>query len=178
MVMLFVFRMDFIMIRGIPDRKNRYTTGRRENKLETFIVFVKENFSTIVALCGVCGIGLEVAPVDLKPVSWCLKKIGAIMNSELLEKIEVLETEVTGIKKDNDEEKINGIRKDIVSFSLSCQRDEHHTRDEYDRIFERVDDYHKLLEKYKRENGKIDIEVSYINKVYAECLEQHKFFEG
>ena len=166
------------MIRGTQEKKSQYITGRRENELETFIVFIKENFSTIVALCGVCGIGLEVAPVDLKPVSWCLKKIGAIMNSELLEKIEVLETEVAGIKKDNDEEKINGIRKDIVNFSLSCQRDEHHTRDEYDRIFERVDDYHRLLEKYKRENGKIDIEVSYINKVYAECLEQHKFFEG
>lgn len=142
------------------------------------ISFLQENWGGIVSLCGVLGIGLELAPIKIKPISVLLKKAGRIMNSEIISKVDRIEKELHDFKKENDYEKINNIRKEIVDFSLSCQRDEHHTRDEFDRIFERVDEYHSLLKKYSLENGKIDIEVSFINKVYQECLESHKFFEG
>ena len=41
-----------------------------------------------------------------------------------------------------------------------------------------MDMYHNLLDKYGMENGKIDIEVGYINNTYRKCLEENKFFEG
>lgn len=143
-----------------------------------FIKFLQEHLGAIAALCGVFGVGLELAPVKLSPISFVLKKAGHIMNSELIKKVEKIEKEFDEFKKENDHEKINSIRKEIVSFSLACQRDEHHTRDEFDRVFDRIDEYHSLLKKHGLKNGKIDIEVSYINKVYQICLESHKFFEG
>lgn len=146
--------------------------------METIITFIRENWGTIVGCCGVFGIGLEIAPIDIHPVSWVLKRIGTIMNADIMEKVNRMESELKSFREEKDMDKINDIRKEIVDFSLSCQRDEHHTRDEFDRIFERVNTYHDLLKKYGKENGKIDIEVNYINKVYSECLENHKFFEG
>lgn len=146
--------------------------------METIITFIRENWGTIIGCCGVFGIGLEIAPIDIQPVSWLLKRIGSIMNADIIEKVNQMEKELHSFMAEEDMEKINNIRKEIVDFSLSCQRDEHHTRDEFDRIFDRVNTYHDLLKKYKKENGKIDIEVNYINKVYSECLEYHKFFEG
>ena len=146
--------------------------------MEELITFIKANWGSIIGCCGVFGVGLAIAPVEIKPVTWVLKKIGTIMNSDIIEKVNNLENEIHSFRKEEDMEKINNIRKEIVDFSLSCQRTEHHTRDEYDRIFNRVSAYHDLLQRYKMENGKIDIEVSYIKKVYAECLEEHKFFEG
>lgn len=146
--------------------------------MDTLIIFIKENWGVIVGCCGVFGIGLEIAPIDIQPISWILKKIGSVMNSDIIEKVNLMEKELHSFRAEEDMEKINNIRKEIVDFSLSCQRDEHHTRDEFDRIFDRVNTYHDLLKKYKKENGKIDIEVNYINKVYSECLEYHKFFEG
>ena len=143
-----------------------------------FITFLQENLGAIVAIGGVFGIGLEIAPVKLCPISFVLKKIGHIMNAELIRKVDKIESEFEDFKKENDKEKINSIRKEIVSFSLACQRDEHHTRDEFDRVFDRIDEYHALLKKHGLKNGKIDIEVNYINKVYQICLESHKFFEG
>lgn len=144
-----------------------------------FINLVKSNWGTIVTVLGVFGIGIEMVPfVKINPVSWLMHKIGNMLNSELLKEVASLKKEFHDHLKDEDDERINNIRKEIVDFSLSCQREEHHTRDEFDRIFERVQKYHDLLKKYDRENGKIDIEVSYIKKIYASCLEQHKFFEG
>lgn len=146
--------------------------------MEELIAFVKENWGTIVSVCGAAGICIEVIPVKIYPVSWLLKKAGSIMNADMIEEIQKLKKEFNEHLEDYDNDKINDIRKEIVDFSLSCQRDEHHTRDEFDRIFSRITKYHDLLEKRNQENGKIDIEVSYINKVYQTCLEEHKFFEG
>ena len=143
------------------------------------IDLLKANWGSIVAVCGALGIGIELTPfIKLNPISWILKRVGNIMNSELLQEVATLKKEFHEHLQEDDEEKINSIRKEIVDFSLSCQRDEHHTRDEFDRIFERVEKYHDLLKKYNKENGKINIEVNYINKIYMSCLEEHKFFEG
>ena len=143
------------------------------------IGLIKENWGTIVAVLGLFGVGVEMTPfIKINPISWIMSKLGRMLNAELLKEVASLKTEFRDHLREEDEEKINNIRKEIVDFSLSCQRGEHHTRDEFDRIFERVQKYHELLEKYKKENGKIDIEVKYIGKVYTECLEEHKFFEG
>lgn len=144
----------------------------------TIIDFLKDNWGTIAAILGALGIGLEVAPIKINPVSWLLKKIGNMMNADIINELNRFKNEFDTHLKNCDLDKINDIRKEIVDFSLSCQRGEHHTRDEFDRIFSRVGTYHELLDKYKMQNGKIDIEVTYINKVYGECLEEHKFFEG
>lgn len=146
--------------------------------MDTVVLFIKDHWGDILALCGVFGIGLEITPVKFKPISKLLQKAGLIMNSEIIKKVDNIERELYDFKKESDSEKINNIRKEIVDFSLSCQRDEHHTRDEFDRVLGRVDEYHDLLKKYKKENGKIDIEVRFINKIYQECLFEHKFFEG
>jgi hypothetical protein len=143
------------------------------------ISLLKANWGTIVAVLGALGIGIEVTPfIKINPVSWLMRKIGSMLNAELLKEVSSLKKEFHDHLKEEDDEKINNIRKEIVDFSLSCQRGEHHTRDEFDRIFERVQKYHELLEKYDKENGKIDIEVNYIKKIYASCLEEHRFFEG
>ena len=146
--------------------------------IDTIWTYLQDNWGNILALCGVFGVGLEMAPVKLKPISWILQRAGHVMNSELIKKVDNLERDFRNFKKEGDMEKINDIRKEIVDFSLSCQRQEHHTRDEFDRIFDRVDKYHDLLKNYAMENGKIDIEVSYINAVYSECLKENRFFMG
>lgn len=166
------------MIHGIPVRKNQYIIGQKENKVEELIAFVKENWGTIVSICGAAGICIEVIPVKVYPVSWLLKKIGSIMNADLIDEIQKLKKEFNDHLEDYDKEKINEIRKEINDFSLSCQRGEHHTRDEFERIFSRIGEYHDILRKRNQENGKIDIEVAYINKIYQMCLEEHRFFEG
>ena len=146
--------------------------------MDDIITFLRCNIGNIIALCGVFGIGLEIAPVNIRPISWILKKAGNVINEDLIKKVNILDTEFKEFKDDEYMERINSIRKEIVDFSLSCQRKERHTRDEFDRIFKRMDTYHNLLDKYGMENGKIDIEVGYINNTYRKCLEENKFFEG
>ena len=58
-----------------------------------FIKFLQEHLGAIAALCGVFGIGLELAPVKLSPISFVLKKAGHVMNSELIKKVEKIEKE-------------------------------------------------------------------------------------
>lgn len=143
------------------------------------ISLLKANWGTIVAVLGFFGIGIEVTPfIKINPVSWVMCKIGHMLNAELLKEVTSLKKEFHEHLKDEDIKEINSIRKEIVSFSLACQRGEHHTRDEFGRIFSRIDTYHKLIEKHKIKNGQIDIEVKYINQIFLDCEREHKFFEG
>ena len=101
------------------------------------IGLIKENWGTIVAVLGLFGVGVEMTPfIKINPISWIMSKLGRMLNAELLKEVASLKTEFHDHLREEDEEKINNIRKEIVDFSLSCQRGEHHTRDEFDRIFE------------------------------------------
>lgn len=143
------------------------------------ISLIKANWGTIVAVLGVFGIGIEVTPfIKINPVSWIMNKIGHMLNAELLEEVSCLKKEFHDHLRAEDIKEINNIRKEIVNFSLACQRGEHHTRDEFGRVFSRIDEYHKLLERHKKKNGQIDIEVKYINQIFLDCEKEHKFFEG
>lgn len=143
------------------------------------ISIIKENWGTIVAILGLFGIGIEMTPfIKINPISWIMSKIGHMLNAEMLKELSMLKTELHDHLKADDEKEIKRIRKEIIGFALSCQRDERHTRDEFERIFSSVDEYHNLIDKHKMKNGQIDNEVKYINKVYLSCEEEHKFFEG
>ena len=142
------------------------------------IRWVLNNWTTIALVTGVLGIGFEVAPQKIKPISWVIKWMGARMYEPVNKQIEDMKTELKSFRKEYDDGKIDSIRRDIIQFSLSLQRHEKHTRQDYQRIFEQIDKYHDLLDKYGRENGVIDIEQKYIQGIYLECLESDKFFQG
>ena len=94
--------------------------------MDDFITFLRCNIGNIIALCGVFGIGLEIAPVNIRPISWILKKAGNVINEDLIKKVNILDKEFKEFKDDEYMERINSIRKEIVDFSLSCQRKERH----------------------------------------------------
>lgn len=142
------------------------------------VTWINSNWGTILSVCGVLGIGLEISPAKVRPISAILKFIAEALYSPVDKKIDALQTEFRTFVKDYDMGKIRNLRAEIIGFSISCQRDEQHTQEDFNRIFEQTDHYHALLEQYNMTNGKIDIEVAYINKVYKDCLAKGKFFKG
>lgn len=142
------------------------------------VTWISANWGIVLSVCGALGIGLEVSPAKVRPISALLKWIGGALYAPVDKKIDALQTEFKSFRKDYDMGKIRNLRAEIIGFSISCQRDEKHTQEDFNRIFEQVDHYHALLEQYDMTNGKIDIEVAYITKIYNDCLVKGKFFKG
>lgn len=143
-----------------------------------YVTIIYDNLKIIAGVAGLLGFTLQVSSVPINPISWLLKTIGNAMNADMKKDIDSLKNQFKSFEEQRDKDKISQIRKEIGEFSVSCQKAEKHTVDDFERVFERIRDYHELLDKYGLENGKMDIETKYLQHVYQDCLEHNKFFKG
>lgn len=115
----------------------------------------------VAAIVAVVSILFEVTPIKINPIAFLLKWAGQKMFEPFNEKMKELERTI-------DENKIDTIKWEILEFANSCRNNRRHTKDEFEHIISQNDKYHKLLEKYKMENGVFDAEYAYIlRKAYA-----------
>lgn len=114
------------------------------------------------------SIFFEVSKIKVNPISFILQWAGKRMFEPFNDKMKELERTI-------DENKIDTIKWEILEFANSCRNGRRHTKDEFEHIISQNDKYHKLLEKYKMENGVFDAEYAYILRLYKRCQDQNDF---
>lgn len=114
------------------------------------------------------SIFFEISKIKLNPISFILQWVGKRMFEPFNDKMKELERTI-------DENKIDTIKWEILEFANSCRNNRRHTKDEFEHIISQNDKYHKLLEKYKMENGVFDAEYAYILRLYKRCQDQNDF---
>lgn len=67
------------------------------------------------------------------------------------------------------------IRWEVLDFANACRNHVRHTKDEFQHIIALNGKYHRLLEKYKMENGVFDAEYDYILELYKELQHNNEF---
>lgn len=122
----------------------------------------------IALIIAAVSIFFEVSKIKVNPISFILRWVGKRMFEPFREKIEELERTI-------DENKMDTIKWEILEFANSCRNNVRHTKDEFDHIIAQNDKYHKLLDKYKMENGVFDAEYAYILRLYKRCQDQNDF---
>lgn len=146
-------------------------------------------YGFVLAFAGALSLSLEIGSKKIKPFSWLLGLIlgyvGKLCNKDISTQMQTMQNdmvefkaEVRDFRKEYDIGKCLQLRKDISQFVTSLQRDEIHTQKDFERVLQVINDYHELIDKHQIINGNIEIETEYINKVYAQCLIERKFFEG
>lgn len=81
------------------------------------------------------------------------------------------------LKKTMDENEIDRIRWEILTFANLCRRQVRVTKDEFIHIINLYHKYHALLEALGRENGQITMEFAYISKLYMKLSEEDGFIK-
>lgn len=82
---------------------------------------------------------------------------------------------LTELKKTMDENEIDRIRWEILTFANMCRRQMRNTKDEFVHIINLYHKYHALLEAQGRENGQITMEFAYISKLFMKLSEEDGF---
>lgn len=122
----------------------------------------------IALIIAGASIFFEISKIKLNPISFILQWVGKRMFEPFNDKMKELERTI-------DENKIDTIKWEILEFANSCRNNRRHTKDEFEHIISQNDKYHKLLEKYKMENGVFDAEYAYILRLYKRCQDQNDF---
>ena len=122
----------------------------------------------IALIIAGASIFFEVSKIKVNPISFILQWVGKRMFEPFNDKMKELERTI-------DENKIDTIKWEILEFANSCRNNRRHTKDGFEHIISQNDKYHKLLEKYKMENGVFDAEYAYILRLYKRCQDQNDF---
>ena len=82
----------------------------------------------LLAIAAALGIVVDLTPgIKFQPVRWAIKKLGDLLNHDIKEKIEKIETEL-------EEHKLESQRYEILDFANSCMNHRRHTKEEFDHI--------------------------------------------
>ena len=138
---------------------------------------------TIIAVLILLGF-IEIVPIKVNPlsaighgISKLLKWISKQIMGEFVDKLDNITNKVDTLSTVVDENEIDRIRWEIFMFSSECQRGINHTQREFQRIFKINRKYHDILERIHEENGDIDREIAYLEKLYAEKQEHDSFLK-
>lgn len=119
----------------------------------TITHFLKD-WATLIAVLGLLGI--EIAPIKIRPISWIFRKIGNLLNHDIREEVDKINTKVNAIEESQDFADIFSIKQRITNYHallLNSGLDEN----QYRRCFELETKYRGYQEKYPgRVNGHMD----------------------
>lgn len=124
----------------------------------------------------------EFTKIKVNPISAIFRWIGSKINAPMIERIDTIsnkqdaqEKKLDDLQNSQDDNEIDRIRWEILDFANSCRHGVKHTLDEFDHIIELNEKYHKILDRRKLTNGKIDLEYGYIVDIYKECQAKNSF---
>lgn len=136
---------------------------------------INEIVSYIPILIACLGVFVEITPIKINPITSLLKYCGSRINEDLRTDIKDMKSNIEKLENKVDANEIDRIRWEILDFSNSCRNKRKHTRDEFLHIIELNQKYHKIINEKGIENGQIDIEYAFIEKLYKNCLENNTF---
>lgn len=125
----------------------------------------------ILGLLALLGITVEIIPIKISPLGW----IGKRINRTLIDKVDEIENQQKAIKEDLQEHIVDEWRTYILDFQNSCLNKRKHTREEFTRVYKVCDKYEEYVKTRKIKNSEADQAISYIKRVYEECLEEGEF---
>lgn len=132
-------------------------------------------------LVGILSL-FEFTKIKVNPISAIFRWIGNKVNAPLIERIDAIantqndqQKKLAELQDSMDDNEIDRIRWEILDFANSCRNGRLHTQDEFIHIISLNTKYHDILAKRSLSNGLIDLEYSYIEKIYKKCSEKNSF---
>ena len=111
---------------------------------------------------------VEVSPIKINPLQSILQFIGNGLLGDI-------KKQLSEMRQDIDENEMDAIRWEVLSFANSCRHGQRHTKDEFEHVIRQNTKYHDLLKRTNRENGVFDLEYKYIVDIYQRRQKDNDF---
>ena len=119
---------------------------------------------------------IQIAPIKINPWSWIGKKIGRMLNGEVLDKVGNLEKELTDHKEKSEERHATLCRAHILRFGDEVLHGIPHSKEGYDNILLDIDSYEEYCEKHPGYKNNIAVQtIKHIKRKYQEHIIKNDF---
>ena len=129
---------------------------------------------------GIGVVGLltlvQIAPVQVNPWSWLLKRLGRAINAEVLEQVQRTEQKLDEHNAQDDAGRANQERAYIMAFNRQLMAGERHTRKEFGEALASIDRYHKYCDAHPEyPNERAVHAIHNVGRVYDERQRKNDF---
>lgn len=119
---------------------------------------------------------IQIAPVQVNPWSWLLKKLGRAINAEVLEQVQRAEKKLDEHIAQDDAARATQERAYILAFNRQLMAGELHTREEFWEALASIDRYHKYCDAHPEyPNERAVHAIHNIGRVYDERQRKNDF---
>ena len=139
--------------------------------------WIAEHLTATVALALVGGFTLfEVAPIKINPWSWLLRKVGAAVNREVLERLKKLESKVDAIEAADGERDAVNARIRILRFGDEVLHGVEHSKEHFDQTLLDITKYNEYCKAHPAfQNEMTVLTAQQIKRAYMSRWEKHDF---
>lgn len=141
------------------------------------IVGAKDEISIGVIIVIVLMSLVEVSKIKINPWSWLLGLIGKKLNSGIDKKVSEIEAKLDKHIADDETEKLETKRRDILDFANACMNGRRHTQEQFNFVIKKCDEYELYIEKNHIKNGEISSAISEIRRLYTKCRQRNSFLK-
>lgn len=145
--------------------------------LWALILSLKDEFSISVIILIVVMSCLEVSKIKVNPWSWLLSRIGKKLNKELDDKITSIEIKLNKHIAEDEREKLEAQRRDILDFANACMNGRRHTQEQFTFVLKKCDEYEDYIEKNKVKNGEISSAIEEIRRLNTRCRQKNSYLK-
>ena len=135
----------------------------------------KDGVGILGSILIVGSLLIEVLPVKINPIGSLLSYIGKNINKEVNTKIDNLSDTLNTHVSTYTERWLNDLRWQILNFANECARGINHTREHFNFIMAKCDDYEKYIRMKNLSNGITVEAMSIIRKSFSEHLHDNSF---
>lgn len=120
---------------------------------------------------------LQVSKININPWSWICKKIGNLLNADILKEVREIDKKLDAHIKESEEQYLIATRRDILEFCNSCMNKRRHTYEQFRFIIKKCDEYEKYIEDNHIKNGEISSAIQEIHRIYNKCIQENDFLK-
>ena len=119
---------------------------------------------------------VEITPIKINPWSWVGKKVGRMLNGEVLNEVNNLKQELTDHKAKSEERHATLCRAHILRFGDEVLHGIPHSKEAYDNILLDIDSYEEYCEKHPGYKNNIAVQtIKHIKRKYQEHIDKNDF---
>ena len=120
---------------------------------------------------------VQVSKININPWDWFFGLIGKKLNKELLDKVDEVDKKLDNHIKEDEKEKLESMRRDILEFANSCMNKRKHTQEQFTFVIKKCDEYEKYIEDNHIKNGEISSAIEEIRRLNTKCRQENSYLK-
>lgn len=118
---------------------------------------------------------VQIAPIKINPWSAIFRWFGKQLNTEVIEKVDVIEERLDRHISESEENTLKARRARILDFASNIIKDMNYHKEKFDFIINECDSYQMYCNENNIADGVVDASIAEIRRIYQEHLRNNDF---